>query len=61
MSRVFSKETSKFFRFKVWLRDLTSLFFALPSYLNPKPIETAPLTDEEKQLFQELTKNEEPE
>lgn len=47
------KRTTRWYRFKVWLKDLGHLLFALPSYINPKPLEPSELTEEELAMLDE--------
>lgn len=51
MGRVFSKKDGLMYRLWVWLQEL-------PHYIWPKPIESAPLTDEEKEMLKEIEREE---
>ena len=57
MGRVFSSKTTKVQRFWFWLKDVSDLLLALPSYLNPKPLQSTPLTPEEEAEVEEILKN----
>lgn len=61
MGYVFSSKTTKWFRFKIWFVDLIVHFLALPSYLWPKPLESAPLTEEELAMWAEIEREDQEE
>lgn len=50
MGQVFAHDSSVFYRLWCWLK----LF---PSYLNPRPIESSPLSDEELAMLDDLEKD----
>ena len=53
MGRVFGK-VSVWFRLKYYFIDTFNQIIALPSYINPKPLKPAPLTEEELKLLEEI-------
>lgn len=58
MGHVFGSKTTVWFRLKIWLQDLADLFLALPSYISPKPLKSAPLTEEEIKEIEILSRAE---
>jgi hypothetical protein len=58
MGRIFESETTVFYRLFLWAKDCTHQILALPDYINPKPLQSAPLTEEDKKFLDELTNEE---
>ena len=54
MSYVFGKNTTVWFRLKIWTIVLFHHFMALPSYINPKQLRPNPLTKAERNEFEKL-------
>lgn len=54
MSYVFGKNTSMWFRLKIWTIVLFQHFMSLPSYINPKQLRPNPLTEVERKEFEAL-------
>jgi len=54
MGKVFNIKSTKWFRFKFWLKDATRQVANLKSYIFPRPLKSTPLTDKERELANRL-------